>query len=156
MKRLLAVLLLLASLPASAAEGKKLDRLSEMFVWWDQAYKTPGAFTEDAFRKYFTEDAKLILEGKVATSGIAGWAKHFQKIQSGGGQVEIVVPFKTYFQSGNWIYTQHIINSRRDGKVACVLAAGHAELRNNKIAVVNLVRVPLDPASEAYDPACWR
>ncbi len=122
MKRFALAGLLLVSLSANAAEAK-LDRLSQMFVWWDQAFKTPGAFTEDAFRKYFTEDAKLILEGKVSASGVAAWAKHFQAIQSKGGEVEIVVPFKTEFQSGNWIYTQHIINSRRDGKTGCTLAS---------------------------------
>jgi hypothetical protein len=159
MKRLVRTMLLLASMPllsAAPASAAKLDRLSQMFQWWDQAFRTPGAFTEDAFRAYFTEDAKLVIDGKVSADGVAAWARHFQRIQAGGGEVEIVVPFKTVFQSGNRIYTQHIIRSRRDGTATCLLAAGHAELRNDKIALVSLVRTKLEPGSEAFDPACWR
>jgi hypothetical protein len=141
---------------SQAAPAPSSDALSKMFIWWNQAFKTPGAYTADAFRKHFTEDATLILEGREVIHGVDQWATHFQRIQAGGGEVEIVVPFKDVFQKGNKIYNYHVIRSRRDGKVGCSLAAGHAELRGGKIASIVLVRAEVDVTKDTVDPLCWR
>lgn len=151
---LLAAALLSLAAPASAAPARP-DPLTAMFTWWDKAFVTPGAFTKDAFDRFFTPDATLELNGKTEVRGTAEWAAHFQAIQSRGGVVEIVVPFKQTFRAGDRIYTYHIIRSRRNGLPACMLAAGHATLRGEKIASITLVRTPLDPAKGQGDPACW-
>jgi hypothetical protein len=129
------------------------DKLSEMFTWWNGAMKTPGALTEEAFSKFFTADAPLVIDGKEVMRGPAGWAERFQKIQAATDGVEIVVPFRYVFQKGGQIYTYHIIRSRVQGKVSCMLAAGHADLRGSLISKVTLVRAEIDPAS---DPDCWK
>lgn len=153
---MVAVAASLALAPAAqAADAKASDKLSQMFVWWNAAFKTPGAYTAENFRKHFTEDATLVLEGREVIRGVEQWATHFQKIQSGGGEVEIVVPFKNVFQKGDWIYNYHVIRSRRDGKTSCSLAAGHAVLKGGKISSIVLVRATLDPAKGPLDPQCW-
>jgi hypothetical protein len=131
------------------------DKLSQMFLWWNQAFKTPGAYTAENFSKHFTPDATLVLEGRTIIRGVDQWATHFQKIQSDGGDVEIVVPFKEVFEKDGKIYNYHVIRARRDGKTTCSLAAGHAELRDGKIASIVLVRSPLDDANGPLDPQCW-
>lgn len=146
----------LAMLAAVPGQAKPLDKLSAMFAWWDQAFTQPGAYTEQAFDRWFTKDATLTLNGQTVIHGTADWAKHFQAIQGRGGVVEIVVPFKTVFQTGNRIYTYHIIRSRSNSGVpACMLAAGHADLRGDKIAAITLVRHALDPAKGETDPGCF-
>lgn len=137
------------------AEKPATDALSKMFIWWNQAFKTPGAFTAENFSKHFTPDATLTLEGRTVINGVDQWATHFQKIQSGGGDVEIVVPFKEVFQKDDVIYNYHVIRSRRGGKTSCALAAGHAVVRDGKLASIVLVRHTLDPAKEPLDPQCW-
>ncbi|AJP71650.1 hypothetical protein [Sphingomonas hengshuiensis] len=136
-------------------EKPATDILSRMFVWWNTAFKTPGAYTEENFSKFFTPDATLILEGRTAIRGVGEWATHFQKIQAGGGDVEIVVPFKEVFEKDGLIYTYHVIRSRRSGKVACSLAAGHAVVKDGKIASIVLVRSDLDASKGPLDPQCW-
>lgn len=138
-----------------AAEMPANDPLSKFFLWWNATYKVPGGYTADAFRQYFTEDATLVLEGKTVIRGVEQWATHFQKIQSGGGEVEIVVPFKMVFQAGDQIYNYHVIRSRRGGEVNCSLAAGHADMKGGKIATIVLVRATLDPSKGPMDPQCW-
>lgn len=140
--------------PVQAAPAPK-DALSRMFIWWNAAFKTPGAYTAENFSKHFTPDATLVLEGRTVINGVGEWATHFQKIQAGGGDVEIVVPFKEVFEKNGMIYNYHVIRSRRDGKVNCALAAGHAVLRGGKISSIVLVRHTLDPAKEPLDPQCW-
>lgn len=141
--------------PAAADTMPATDILSKMFVWWNQAYKTPGAYTAENFSKFFTPDATLVLEGRTVINGVDQWATHFQRIQSGGGDVEIVVPFKQVFEKNGLIYTYHVIRSRRSGKVECSLAAGHAVVKGGKIASIVLVRSDLDPAKGPLDPQCW-
>ncbi len=147
--------LLLSTATPAFAEQPATDPLSKMFIWWNQAFKTPGAYTAENFAKHFTPDATLILEGRTVISGVDQWASHFQKIQAGGGDVEIVVPFKQVFEKDGMIYNYHVIRSRRDGKTACSLAAGHAVLRDGKIASITLVRAPLDASKGPIDPQCW-
>jgi len=114
---------------------------------------TPDGFTEEGFAVYFTKDAPLIIDGAEVMNGPAGWAKRFQMIQKMTDAVEIVLPFRYSFQKNDRIYTYHIIRSRAQGKVSCMLAAGHADLADGKIASVTLVRAEINPAS---DPDCWR
>src|SRR6185437_3739439 len=124
-----------------------LDPVSRMFTWWNQAFKTPGAYTEEAFAQYFTDDADLIIDGRLITRGVPGWAKHFQAIQKEVDEVEIVVPFKEVFQHGDKVYTYHLTRARRDGAAMRMLSAGHAVIRDGKIASISLVRTVLDPSS---------
>lgn len=145
---------LAAATPVSA-EKPATDMVSKMFIWWNQSFKTPGAYTAENFSKFFTPDATLTLEGRTVISGVDQWATHFQKIQASGAEVEIVVPFKEVFEKDGLIYTYHVIRSRRGGKASCSLAAGHATLRDGKISSIVLVREVLDPAKGPIDPQCW-
>jgi hypothetical protein len=145
----------LALAAPAGAEMPTTDALSKMFIWWNQAFKTPGAYTAENFSKFFTPDATLVLEGRTVINGVDQWAAHFQKIQASGAEVEIVVPFKEVFEKGGTIYSYHVIRSRRAGKPACSLAAGHATLRDDKISSIVLVRAALDPAKGPLDPQCW-
>ncbi|MBY8821435.1 hypothetical protein [Sphingomonas colocasiae] len=144
-----------ATASPAIAERPATDMLSQMFLWWNQAFKTPGAYTAKNFSKFFTPDATLVLEGRTVIRGVDQWATHFQKIQAGGGDVEIVVPFKEVFEKDGMIYNYHVIRSRRGGNTGCSLAAGHAVLRDGKIASIVLVRSELDPKKGPLDPQCW-
>ncbi|NKF22608.1 hypothetical protein G7Y82_09775 [Solimonas sp. C16B3] len=143
----------LAAQAATAPAGS--DEVSQMFKWWNGAFKVKGSFTPDAFRQYFTDDATLTLDGRVAIRGVGEWAEHFQKIQANVDEVEIVLPFMEEFQSGNKIYTYHIIRARDHGKPSCEIAAGHAILRGGKIASLALVRTDLTPEQADKMPGCW-
>ncbi len=141
---------------ASPAAAEPLDPIATMFTWWDDAFKKPGAFTQEAFERYFTPDATLTLNGEVAIHNTAEWASHFQAIQGRGGIVEIVVPFKKSFRAGDELYTYHVIRSRRNtGLPQCMLAAGHSVMRDDKIASISLVRTPIPASGKGSDPACW-
>jgi len=157
MKRsiLLAVVAALTMATPVHAVAPSSDTLSQMFLWWNAAFKRTDGFTPEAFRKYFTDDATLTLEGKTVIHGIPEWVDHFRKIQASGREVEIVVPFKDVFQKGDRIFTYHVIRSRGPGKVTCALAAGDAVLRDGKIASIMLVRTNLDQAGLKAEPDCW-
>ena len=146
----LAAALCLSSAQACAAK----DELSIMFEWWNTAIKTKDGFTADAFARYFTPDARLVIDGVEQARGIDAWVQHFRKIQASGAQVEIVLPFRQVFKQADKIYSYHVIRSVRNGTPACTLAAGHAFVVAGKLSEVNLVRAILDPVQAAKDPGC--
>lgn len=137
----------------SPLESNGPDKLSELFAWWNDAMRTPGAYTSDAFATRITDDASLIIDGLEMMRGPGGWASRSQALQQVTDAMEIVVPFRYAFQVGNSIYSYHVIRARAQGRALCMLAAGHAELRGDLISRVTLVRAEIDPAS---DKDCWK
>jgi len=150
----LAAFLVLQPAVASASAPTSSDPFSRMFTWWNSAFKQENGFNAHGFRRFFTEDATLTLEGREVIHGIDQWVAHFRRIQASGAEVEIVVPFKTVFRQANKIYSYHVIRSRRQGKASCSLAAGHAVMKGAKIASITLVRAPMDPSQGPLDPQC--
>jgi len=129
------------------------DPLSRMFKWWNVAIATPGALTEQAFRKYFTDDIVLVLNGKVSSNGIAELTKSFQKIQANSETVRIVLPFEDSFSEGDKIFTHHFISSVRNGIESCLRVMGYGVIRGGKIARIHFVRVPYEPGI-SFDKGC--
>ena len=157
MRRLVSGLMALAIMGVSApADARQSDPLTGMFAWWNKAFVRPDGFSKAGFDRWFTPDATLTLNGKVEIAGTQEWARHFQAIQARGGIVEIVLPFRKMVQTGNHIYTYHIIRSRSaSGATSCMLAAVDAQLQGDKIASITLIRHVLDPAMGEDDPDCF-
>jgi hypothetical protein len=140
---------LLTSGPAAADD----DVLVRMFEWWNGAFATPGAFTEEAFSKYYTPDASITINGVKGEAGPAALARVFQNIQANTESVRIVLPFADTFTVGDRIFTHHFIHRLNNGEEQCLRAMGYATVRDGKLAQVNLVRVPYQPTTD-YDGGC--
>ncbi len=121
-----------------------MSPISEMFVWWNAAYRQKDGFTEAAFAKHFTIDAVLRVNGSDRSRGLAELAAHFRNIQARTGSVEIELPFIDEFASadGDRIFTHHFVKARENGKDSRERVMGYAEMRNGKISLINLVSVP--------------
>jgi molybdate-binding protein len=120
------------------------DPLTDMFVWWNSAYKQPDGFTPAAFAKYFTPDAVLRVNGVDRCKGLAQWAAHFRDIQAHTQLVEIELPFIDEFESrsGDRIVTHHLVKAREHGKDSLQRVMGYAAIENGRISLINFVSVP--------------
>lgn len=145
-----AATLLLSSVSQGAAEIGRSDPVSKMFSWWNQAIKSQDRLSPAEFKRYYTNDAVLRIDGVDVSKGVEDISRHFRAIGASGAQVVIEVPFEEVFTSGNRLFTEHLIYSNRNGVETCLLAAGHVELRANKISLVSLVRTKLPEDSELY------
>jgi hypothetical protein len=141
------------ALAQSPAEIEAPDKLSRMFAWLNEGMRTPGAYTNEAFAERITGDAALIIDGVEMMRTPGGWAARFHALQQVTDAMEIVLPSRYAFQVGNSIYTYHVIRVRAQGRVACMLAAGHAEFRGELISRITLVQSEIAPAS---DKDCWK
>jgi ketosteroid isomerase-like protein len=134
----------------SRAAAAHHDPLTDMFVWWNSAYKQADGFTPAAFARYFTPDAVLRVNGVDRCKGLAQWAAHFRDIQARTQLVEIELPFLDEFESpgGDRIFTHHLVKAREHGKDSVERVMGYAAIRNGRIALINFVSVP-EPADTA-------
>ena len=164
MKTLLIACALLAAAPAYAAPEQSPaapavpeanrqadDVLSQMFLWWNQAFKDPKGFTPEAFGRYFTDDAVLRVNGTNRAKGLTDLAARFRMIQGKVDAVEIQVPFVTVFPSadGTKLFTYHLEKSIEKGKPGRSMVMGYVELRGGKIALVNFLSVEGEPGPVA-------
>jgi hypothetical protein len=150
------VLAVFCAQPAdAAADNLSNNELTRFFVWWNGAIKTPGAFTDEAFGKYLTKNAILLIDGRKIIDGLSDWTEHFRKIQAETTDVVLAVPFVDGFRAGNRIYTLHVIRSRKDGVATCMLAAGSATVTDGKLSEISLVRSLLSAEAAAKNPECY-
>lgn len=152
-KRLLLCGGCIVALSGGSVEANDDDPLVRMFEWWNQAFKTPGAFTQEGFERYFTEGAVLIVNGEKSAEGIPDLTEHFRNIQANSEAVHIILPFVESFTSGDRIFTYHFVYRRRDGQEQCMRTMGYAVTRDEKIALINFVRIPYDPQT-SFDRGC--
>ncbi|MBB4210388.1 hypothetical protein EV659_101459 [Rhodothalassium salexigens DSM 2132] len=117
--------------------------LSAMFRWWNDAIDQEGAFTRDAFARDYTDDARLVINNRLVLNGLDQWVSHFRRIQDETEYVEIRLPFEEEFQAGDKVFTHHIIWSGSPDRPDKMQVMGYAELKNEKISLINFVRVPL-------------
>lgn len=121
------------------------DPLTRMFVWWNEAYRLPDAFTEAGFARYFTGDAELIVNGEMRAQGLAGLASRFRDVRRLTDSVRIELPFIDSFTSadGSRLYTRHRAHAVVRGKAETELISGWAELRGELIRRIDFVSVVL-------------
>lgn len=144
MKRLLKILLVAIACqfsPAALADERGTDAnvLERMFVWWNGAYKEPDGFTGRAFRRYYTEDAAIFINGDERARGIEPMVEHFRRIQKNTESVEIVLPFEEGFASGDRIFTHHLIRARAEGADRLSQVMGYAVVEGGKISLINFL-----------------
>jgi ketosteroid isomerase-like protein len=133
--------------PVLAADSND-NVLVQMFAWWNSAIKDPNGFTEQAFRHYYTEDAAIVINGSERVRGIKPMVEHFKRIQQRTESVEIVLPFEEGFESGNRIFTYHLIHARENGVDSLSHVMGYAIIENGKIAFVDFLAYEPPTANE--------
>ncbi len=149
---LIALCACLCAVPAFAGV-KTGNVLVDMFAWWNEAIKRDDGFTEDAFRRYFTDHAAIIVNDVVLVRGPGPMVEHFRRIQERTESVEIVLPFEEGFREGDKIFTYHLIRARENGVDRLSHVMGYAIVEDGKLALVNFVSHTEPEDSQAPSPA---
>ncbi|RYD60067.1 MAG: nuclear transport factor 2 family protein [Sphingomonadales bacterium] len=123
------------------------DVVTRMFVWWNEAMKSPDRLTAEAFGQFFTADAVMRINGTNRVRGLANMAERFRMIRSGLESVQIHTPFVEAFSSpdGSKIFTYHLESAVKDGKPSHSMVMGYVEVKDGKIALVNFLSVEGQP-----------
>ena len=121
------------------AESSDDNVLVQMFTWWNAAMKDPDGLTEESFRKYYTEDAAIIINSKERVRGIRPMVAHFKGIQQRSEFVEIILPFEEGFESSDRIFTHHKLRARENSVDRNADLMGYAIVEDGNLALVSLI-----------------
>jgi hypothetical protein len=139
LKRTLFILAFMLATTAASADDGTNDVLVDMFAWWNEAIKNEDGFTREAFGRYFTDDARIIVNDVVLAQGLDPMAEHFRAIQQRTESVEIVLPFEEGFREGGKIFTYHLIRARENGVDRLSHVMGYAIVEDGKLALINFL-----------------
>jgi len=114
--------------------------LTDMFAWWNGVINGEEPLTAEQFRQYFTEDAVILVNNREQVRGVEHMPAHFQAIRERPGTIEVELPFREEFQSGNRIFTYHRIRSVNAEGESFTYNMGYAVLEGDRIASVSLAR----------------
>lgn len=126
--------------------------LERMFHWWNEAYPVKGSYSPEAFSRFFTDDAVMIIDGVAKAEGLDGLSRNFNAIQNSVDHVEMVMPPIETFSSGDRIFTYHKELVRHNGKDSVAYIMGYAVTRGDKIAKIDFINMNPD-AAVALDKA---
>ncbi|MGH8168493.1 MAG: hypothetical protein ACREQ1_14730 [Woeseiaceae bacterium] len=138
-KRAVFILTFMLAAPGAMADDDTNNVLVDMFAWWNDAIKNEDGFTREAFGRYFTEDARIIVNDVMLVQGLEPMAEHFRGIQQRTESVEIVLPFEEGFREGDRIFTYHLIRARENGVDRLSHVMGYAIVEDGKLALINFL-----------------
>jgi hypothetical protein len=97
------------------------EQLDQMYAWCEGLCTKDAQLAEDEISRFWTDDARMITNGKVEATGISGLRKHFSLFPQKYQRVEICKPYHTYVEAGNIVVIEYeLIGELRSGEVAIV------------------------------------
>jgi ketosteroid isomerase-like protein len=110
-----------------------------MFTWWNDAVRSEAGFTPAGFAVFFTDDAALIVNGDTRAVGLDGLARHFEAIRHALDSVSIRLPLEQEFRAGDRAFVHYRVDAVAHGVAASEEAMGYLQLRDERIAVMNVL-----------------
>ncbi len=71
--------------------------IEAMFSWWNEAMADPDGFTAAAFGQFYSDDARLIVNGQLRADSLEGLAAHYRRIQSLPATIRMALPVDDAF-----------------------------------------------------------
>ncbi|WP_255536567.1 DUF885 family protein [Pacificimonas pallii] len=127
------------AMPAVLADSRKTV-LTGMFEWWNAEFASDRPFTQEGFGQYFTDDIVFEINGRRSPAGLKSLTERFNAIKDEYHSIEIVLPMREEFVSGDRIFTYHVNRGKKDsadppGGYTHVM--GYAEIKDGKIDLIN-------------------
>ena len=109
-----------------------------MYAWCEALTAGDAEYTEDDVASFWTDDARMITNGKLEAEGIAALREHFALFPQKYRRVEIRRPYHRYLEAGNTVVIEYeIIGELRAGETA--IATGDTRRQHVRvIAVFNM------------------
>lgn len=140
---------------AQAAEGHPVQQesvLVQMFTWFNGTFKKEEKFTEEGFARYFTDDIVFVLNGKKSPKGLKSLTERFNALKDNYHLIEIMLPMKEEFASGDKIFTYHLNRGQtleNDPMSGFSHVMGYVVVKEGKIDLLNFLdyTAPEKPAA---------
>lgn len=104
------------------------------FTWWNEAMANPAELTEDNFKRFFTDDACILVNNNLRASCPAEMVPHYKAIAARCETVAMVLPVEHEIASPSLAFVHCFTHVKEDGKEFDEEAMACAELREGKIS----------------------
>jgi ketosteroid isomerase-like protein len=102
-----------------APGGTYRERFDEMYAWCEALCSGDARYTGDDIGRFWTDDARMITNGKLEADGIAGLSTHFALFPQKYRRVEIRRPYHRYLEAGDTVVIEYeIMGELRAGETA--------------------------------------
>jgi len=111
------------------------EQFDEMYAWCEALCTGDADYTEDDIARFWTDDARMITNGKLEAASIPDLRKHFALFPQKYRRVEIRKPYHRYLETSNTVVIEYeIVGELRAGETA--IATGDAERQHVRVLAV--------------------
>jgi len=115
-----------------------LGQMDEMYAWCEALCTGQTQNAEQEIARFWTDDARMITNGRLEAAGIPELAKHFALFQQKYRRVEILRPYHSYVETGNTVVIEYeIIGELHAGQTAI----GTGEAVRQHVRVIAIFRM---------------
>ncbi len=115
-----------------------------MFEWWNPAFGESDGFPPDAFRPFFTEDARLTVNGNLRGQGLEALSRHYRNLQTQFDSIQMELPVLDEFACGDRAFVQCVTVANRAGEVFREEAMAVAVVSAQRISELRVIGRRLD------------
>jgi len=112
-----------------------------MFHWWNEAIRNPDGFTPEAFARFYTEDAQLIVNGNLRATGHVALAAHYRRVQEIAPTAQMELPVAEEFTAPGRAFVhvfEHVAEGDGETRRECMAYAVVEEGRMKLLRVVGI------------------
>lgn len=113
--------------------------IEEMFAWWNEAMREPAGLTAGSFSRYYTDDARLVVNGNLRACGPEALAAHYRGVAARCDEVAMVLPVEEAFATADRAFVHCRTHVVIDGVEAAEEAMAYAVIEDGRIALLRVV-----------------
>jgi hypothetical protein len=116
--------------------------IEDMFSWWNEAMADPDGFTAAAFGQFYSDDARLIVNGQLRSDTLEGMAAHYRRIQALPATIRMALPVDEAFATTDraFVHCRTLVNPQ-DGNPTEDESMAYAVLRDGRMTLLRVVGV---------------
>jgi ketosteroid isomerase-like protein len=125
---------------ASPAPGRVYrEQLDDMYAWCEALCTGDAAYTEDEIARFWTDDGRMITNGKIEAAGIPDLRKHFALFPQKYRLVKIRKPYHAYLEAGDTVMIEYeIVGELHSGETA--ISTGEIKRQHVRVIAVFKMR----------------
>lgn len=115
------------------------NAIEAMFAWWNEAMADPVRLTAAEFARFYTGDARLIVNGNLRAIGPEALAAHYRGVAERLDEVAMALPVEAAFATPNRAFVHCRTRVVANGVHATEEAMAYATLEEGRIGLLRVV-----------------
>lgn len=110
-----------------------------MFDAWNAMMRGDEALTAENFARFYTPDARLIVNGALRSADLPAMAAHYRAIQARCRSVQMVLPVERQFATDAYAFVHCRTHVVTDAGEQAEEAMAYAQIDNDRISLLRVI-----------------